>query len=181
MSTPAASLFARVAGLGLPQGHYAILWSGPLIVRGWVEPSNDLDILCRGPAWEQALRFGDLVHLEDWDVDIVEVDEGAITIGRRWAIGDFDVDDLIDTAELIEGLPSSIFDRSPTTNESPTAPRTAGTSRSWSAAAGRGDDASSGRERMAVCGVGPSPGVASLSPKMIGEHDAPDGGPSTPE
>jgi hypothetical protein len=105
MDAPAAALFARVAGLELPMGDYAIFGSGPLIVRCWIEPSNDLDILCRGRAWEEALRIGDLVHLENWGIDVVEVDEGAITIGRRWAIGDFDVDDLIDTAELIEGLP----------------------------------------------------------------------------
>ena len=98
-------LFDLLRSLELPVGDYAIFGSGPLIVRGWVEPSNDLDILCRGRAWDEALRVGELVHLEEWNVDVVEVDDGAITIGRRWAIGEFDVDDLIDTAELIAGLP----------------------------------------------------------------------------
>lgn len=105
MSADAAALFARVARLGLPIGHYAIFGSGPLIVRGWIEPANDLDILCRGPAWEEALRVGDLAHLDDWDVDVVEVEAGLITLGRSWAIGDFDVDELIDSAETIESLP----------------------------------------------------------------------------
>jgi len=105
MNADATSLLARVTELDLPAGHYAIFGSGPLIVRGWVEPSNDLDILCRGPAWEKALSVGDLVHLDDWGVDVVEVDSGVITLGRRWAIGSLDVDELIDSSEIIEGLP----------------------------------------------------------------------------
>lgn len=98
-------MFAVVARLELPPGQYAIFGSGPLIVRGWIEPANDLDIVCRGPAWDKARSLGELVHLDEWDVDVVAVGDGRITFGRRWAIGDFDVDELIDTAEIIQGLP----------------------------------------------------------------------------
>lgn len=105
MGIESSSAFGRVADLELPSGDYAIFGSGPLIVRGWVEPTNDLDIVCRGSAWEKAVSLGELVHLEHWDVDVVAIDGGAITIGRRWAIGDLDVDELIDTAEIIDGLP----------------------------------------------------------------------------
>ena len=38
-------------------------------------------------------------------VEIVEVFDGALTFGTEWAIGDPDVDLLIDTAETIDGLP----------------------------------------------------------------------------
>ena len=31
--------------------------------------------------------------------------DGRLTFGTRWAIGDFDIDELIDTAETIVGLP----------------------------------------------------------------------------
>ena len=31
--------------------------------------------------------------------------DGAVTFGKKWGIGKFDVDELIDTAEIIDGLP----------------------------------------------------------------------------
>ncbi len=91
--------------LALPIGDYAIFGSGPLIIRGIIEASNDLDIISRGDAWQRALQLGDLIHLPDHGVDVVSCFDGAITIGTRWAIGDFDVGMLIDTAEMIDGLP----------------------------------------------------------------------------
>ena len=36
---------------------------------------------------------------------IVSLFDGTVTIGTEWAIGEFDVDELIDTAETIDGLP----------------------------------------------------------------------------
>ena len=44
-------------------------------------------------------------YLEQHDVTIFSIDDGHITFGSRWAIGNFDTDMLIDTAELLEGLP----------------------------------------------------------------------------
>ena len=49
--------------------------------------------------------MGELVYLDDYDVHIVSIDQGRITIGASWGIGNFDVDELIDTAEVISGLP----------------------------------------------------------------------------
>jgi len=105
MSARPYPIFERVRSLALPAGDYAIFGSGPLIVRGVIEPTNDLDILSRGEAWLRAQQLGDLIYLPDFEVDIVSCFDGAITIGTRWAIGEFDVDDLIDTAEVINGLP----------------------------------------------------------------------------
>ena len=98
-------LLTRVAGLALPASDFAIFGSGPLLVRGVIESANDIDIICRGAAWDKALTIGELVYLEDYDVDVVSIDGGAITLGRSWGIGSFDIDQLIDSAELIDGLP----------------------------------------------------------------------------
>jgi hypothetical protein len=98
-------LLTRVAGLELPTQDFAIFGSGPLLVRGVIDSANDIDIICRGAAWDKALTIGELVHLEDYGVDIVSIDGGAITLGRTWGIGSFDVAQLIDSAEIIEGLP----------------------------------------------------------------------------
>jgi hypothetical protein len=85
-------------------GDYAIFGSGPLIVRGIIEGTNDLDVISRGRAWERALNAGGLVSLPD-GARIVSCFDGAVTIGTNWAYGDFDINELIDTAETIDGLP----------------------------------------------------------------------------
>ncbi len=97
--------FQLVRSLELPLGDYAIFGSGPLIVRGVIAATNDIDIVSRGDAWERARTVGDLVLLPEYDVEIVTCFDGIVTGGPCWAIGGFDIDDLIDTAEMIEGLP----------------------------------------------------------------------------
>ena len=101
----AAGVFDLLRGLELPAGDYTIFGSGPLIVRGIIEAANDLDVLARGAAWEKAREQGELVYLPEHDVEVVSCFEGVITIGTEWAIGDFGIDELIDTSETIDGLP----------------------------------------------------------------------------
>ena len=97
-------LFELLRSLELPLGDYAVFGSGPLIVRGIIEATNDLDVVSRGRAWEHALSRGFLVLLPDGD-EIVSCFGGAVTIGRSWAYGDFDIDELINTADVIDGIP----------------------------------------------------------------------------
>ena len=82
-----------------------VFGSGPLIVRGIIDAANDLDVVCRGAAWERACDVGEMVTLVEHDVDVVSFLDGAITVGRSWAYGDVDINELIDTAEIIDGLP----------------------------------------------------------------------------
>ena len=98
------NLFDLLRSLELPMGDHAIFGSGPLIVRGIIEGTNDLDVISRGRAWERALRAGELLSLPD-GARIVSCFDGAVTIGTNWAYGDFDINELIDTAETIDGLP----------------------------------------------------------------------------
>ena len=102
--TPKHNLFGLLRSLELPMGDYAVFGSGSLIVRGIIEATNDLDVVSRGPAWERAASVGELVSLPD-GATIVSCFDGAVTIGRNWAYGDFDIDELIDTAEVIDDLP----------------------------------------------------------------------------
>lgn len=94
-----------VAALNLPRGQFAIFGSGPLLVRGVISAVNDVDIICRSSAWPHAQSLGERVYLDEYDVEVVSIDDGNITIGREWAYGDFDIDELIDSAECIDGLP----------------------------------------------------------------------------
>lgn len=99
------SLFDSVKNLNLPVSDFAIFGSGPLIVRGIIPASNDLDIICRGQAWETVKAIGELEYLSKYDVTVVTMCGGRLTFGTKWAIGEFDIDELIDGAEEIDGLP----------------------------------------------------------------------------
>lgn len=91
--------------LDLPKGHFAVFGSGPLIARGIISASNDLDVLCRGPAWSQVKTIKKVEYLKEYDLEIVSLADGRLTFGTRWGIGSFDTDLLIDTAELLDDLP----------------------------------------------------------------------------
>lgn len=99
------TLFQAVKDLSLSPRDFAIFGSGPLIVRGIIPMTNDLDIVCRGPAWEKVGKIGKHSYLEEFDVEVVTLLEGQISFGTKWGIGSFNTDELIDTAEQIDGLP----------------------------------------------------------------------------
>ena len=98
-------LFDRVKNLNLPAGDFAIFGSGPLIIRGIVPASNDLDIICRRRAWDYIKGVGEPEYLTEYKLNIVTMFDGSLTFGNKWGIGAFDTDELIDSAELIDGLP----------------------------------------------------------------------------
>ena len=98
-------LFNYLRDLHLPIGDFAIFGSGPMIVRGYISGANDLDVICRGEAWEIACSRGVVSYDERHDVSLASHCNGRVTFGTEWAIGEFDVDNLIDTAEIIDGLP----------------------------------------------------------------------------
>ena len=98
-------LFELLRSMAIPTGHYAVFGSGPLLVRGIIESVNDLDVICRGPAWSRARELGPLVDLDYEFVRIVSAHDGAITFGTTWGYGSFDLTDLIDTADIMLDLP----------------------------------------------------------------------------
>ena len=105
LETVLISLFDRVKRLNLPVGDFAIFGSGPLIVRGIIPGSNDLDIICRGKAWQKVTKIGEREYLRKYDVTVVTMCDGRLIFGSKWGIGEFDTNDLIDSAEKIDGLP----------------------------------------------------------------------------
>ena len=100
----ADELFDHVRSLKLPAGDYAFFGSGPLIVRGIIEATNDLDIICRGAAWDRVREVGEPSTFDD-ENECVNLLDGRITFGITWKYGSFDLDELIETAEIIDGLP----------------------------------------------------------------------------
>jgi len=67
--------------------------------------SNDLDVLCRGDVWDTVCQIGEHKFLDEYGVTIVDLADCDITFGTVWGIGNFDVNMLIDTAEIIDELP----------------------------------------------------------------------------
>ena len=100
-----SALFDSVKNLNLPSSDFAIFGSGPLVVRGIIPQANDVDVICRGSAWDIVRSVGRLEYLEAYDVTIVSVCDGQISFGTKWGIGEFDEDELIDNAIHIDGLP----------------------------------------------------------------------------
>ncbi|MEM7431609.1 MAG: hypothetical protein AAF351_06680 [Pseudomonadota bacterium] len=97
--------FRALRGLDLNTSDYAIFGSGPLIIRNVLPCSNDVDVICRDAAWHTVCGLGTPTFLEEFGVTIVSLNNGMLTFGTHWAIGDPDIDELIETAEIIEGLP----------------------------------------------------------------------------
>lgn len=98
-------VFANLKRLPLPDGEFAVFGSGPLIIRGVIEETNDLDVICRGSAWTAVQEIGSLQFNDDYGVEIVTLFDGRVTFGNKWGIGNLDVDELIDEAEYFEDLP----------------------------------------------------------------------------
>ena len=97
-------LLRELLDLGFPEGDYALFGSGPLLVRRWIDEVGDLDVIARGAAWDQARRLGEPTRDDEVDFEIVAIGE-SITVGPKWGIGEVSVDDLIDEAEIVDGIP----------------------------------------------------------------------------
>ncbi len=94
-------LFERLRSLRLAPGEYAVFGSGPIAVRKLLAEVNDLDVIVRGDTWQRVKDLGTIV-LKD-DDETVDLGNG-LTFGRSWGYGACDIDELIDEAEVIEGL-----------------------------------------------------------------------------
>lgn len=90
--------------LELPSGDWALFGSGPLLVRGWIDDVGDLDVVARGPAWAKAESVGSMKTVGTGGSQIFAVGRG-VTIGNSWGYGEFSIDELIDTAEIINDIP----------------------------------------------------------------------------
>lgn len=89
----------------LPPTDYAVFGSGPLLVRGIITDAADVDVISRGAAWTQAQDTGAVTYLEEHNVTVCSFFGGLVTVGTSWAYGQVDIVELIDTAEMIDGLP----------------------------------------------------------------------------
>jgi|SRR3712207_5186704 len=98
----AARLLDKLRALDLPRGDHAVFGSGPLAAHGLIGEVRDLDVVARGAAWERAKGLG-LVRTAPEGDPVVRLEGGAFEIYGGWR--GWDLDALIDNAEIVDGLP----------------------------------------------------------------------------
>jgi len=96
-------LFAKVKNLKLPAGKYAIFGSGPMAVRGLRE-GKDVDIIVSDDV------FNAYKNRPDWEVkrfddDTDYLNNNGIELWNEWGPGEWDINKLIQEAEIIGELP----------------------------------------------------------------------------
>ncbi|HEX8946818.1 MAG TPA: hypothetical protein VF829_01210 [Candidatus Paceibacterota bacterium] len=101
-------MFQKVRELNLPIGTYALFGSAPLGIRN-LKDCHDVDIVVTEDLWNQYKAQG-------WEVRSMShgsefLCSGDLELWKDWKPGEWDIAELIDTAEVIDGLPFVMLDR----------------------------------------------------------------------
>jgi hypothetical protein len=96
--------FGLLGSLHLPPEDFAIAGSGPLFARGWIAEIGDLDVIARGQAWRRICQRGKVEEAPLASVHRVLLFDGKIEVLDGWFPAIWDVNTLIDEADLISGL-----------------------------------------------------------------------------
>lgn len=91
--------------LGLDRREFVIFGSGPLLAHGLRTSIRDLDIVARGTAWNSVSRHGFPAIGPISGAPMTLFWGTLIQFSPQWISPDWDTNDLIDRAELIQGLP----------------------------------------------------------------------------
>lgn len=95
---------ARLIEFGLDRDDFVLFGSAPLLAYGLREEIRDLDVVARGDTWRHVSTRGTLgVGAVSGD-PVAHFWGGRIQFSQRWISPAWDPDELIDSAELIEGL-----------------------------------------------------------------------------
>lgn len=96
-------LFKEVSELGFQPNTFAIFGSGPLLAHNLTNEIDDVDIIVNDNGWQKALTLGKLDHAASGD-PVVRIGDN-IEIFNSWAPGIWNTQNLINEAEIINGLP----------------------------------------------------------------------------
>lgn len=95
-------LFQKVRSLELPMGKYALFGSAPIGIRG-LKDCRDIDIIVMEDLWKECKGRGLEVGFTADGSQYLWKDE--IELFKDWKPGHWDIRQLIEEAEIIEGLP----------------------------------------------------------------------------
>jgi hypothetical protein len=101
------SFLERIKHLNLPKGKYAVFGSGPMGVRG-LKDIGDLDIITTKDLYNHLVK--ELVGVSGWWIDDVNknnhiLTNGEIEISSTWCYGTWDINKLIQEADIIKDIP----------------------------------------------------------------------------
>lgn len=96
-------LIRRLIQLDLERDNFVIFGSGPLLAHG-IRNIHDLDVVARGSAWHRVCDQGIPSTGKISNAPATCFWGGRIQFFREWISTDWDSDDLIDQAEIVEGL-----------------------------------------------------------------------------
>ncbi|MCX6744612.1 MAG: hypothetical protein NTX82_03755 [Candidatus Parcubacteria bacterium] len=94
----------ELKNLNLPIGQYAIFGSGPLSIRNLRE-SDDLDIIVKPELWDNLTKKYPPVTKQGIKEQYTFIPIGNIEIFNSWVNLSGKINEMIDTAEIIEGFP----------------------------------------------------------------------------
>lgn len=98
-------LVKLVTELDLDRRDFVIFGSGPLLAHGLRRLVPDLDVVARGTVWRRVTQHGFPATGAINGAPMALFWGGLIQFSRGWISEDWDADDLIDRAEIIQGLP----------------------------------------------------------------------------
>lgn len=90
----------EIERLDLPQGEYAVFGSGPLAARGLRE-AHDADIIVKSGLWQRLTQ----AYNDNLDAGRPPIILGNIEIWPHWFEMTDKIDEMIESAEIIQGLP----------------------------------------------------------------------------
>ncbi len=102
-------LLLTVRNLNIPQGTFAIFGSGPMAVRGLKEP-NDLDIIVTTETYDSFKNREGWIEKSFHEGGDYYLEKDGIELWNTWGPGNWDIVRLIETAEMIDGLPYVTLD-----------------------------------------------------------------------
>jgi hypothetical protein len=96
--------FRLLAALSLPRRDFAISGSAALYARGLLDEIGDVDVVARGEAWTRAAALGEVTLAPYWPVHQVVLHDGAVEVLDGWFPELWDVNRIIDEADVVEGF-----------------------------------------------------------------------------
>lgn len=97
-------LISLLKSLKLPKNDFAIFGSGPMYPRGIKELNSDIDLIARGEAWERAKTLNNAEIKQSGTGYVVKLFDGAIEIFDSWTGENWDINELIDTADEFDDI-----------------------------------------------------------------------------
>lgn len=97
-------LVRRLIALNLDRKDFVIFGSGPLLAHRIRANIRDLDVVTRGDAWRRVSQLGVPATGAVSGAPMVHFWGGRIQFSQEWIFKIWDTDNLIDRADIIEGL-----------------------------------------------------------------------------